>query len=41
MNASTRRLRICPTLVMDEDAMSEGVGVLERALEDLPELDEI
>lgn len=39
VNATGRRLRVCPALNIDEGVMLEGVNILENALKDLPELD--
>jgi ornithine--oxo-acid transaminase len=35
VNASGRRLRVCPALIIDEKVMLEGVDILARALDDL------
>ncbi|KAL5342928.1 ornithine aminotransferase car2 [Aspergillus crustosus] len=40
-NAAGRRLRVCPSLVIDENTMLEGIDILEQALTDLPELEEV
>ncbi|KAL2823569.1 pyridoxal phosphate-dependent transferase [Aspergillus cavernicola] len=40
-NAAGRRLRICPSLVIEQDTMLEGVRILEQALSDLPDLEEV
>ncbi|EEA21342.1 hypothetical protein TMatcc_009257 [Talaromyces marneffei ATCC 18224] len=40
-NAAGRRLRVCPSLVIDEATMLEGVDILEQALKDLPNINEI
>ncbi|KAL3462165.1 pyridoxal phosphate-dependent transferase [Aspergillus heterothallicus] len=40
-NAAGRRLRICPSLVIDEKTMLEGVKILEQALNDLPDMEDI
>jgi ornithine--oxo-acid transaminase len=40
-NAAGRRLRVCPALVINEDVMLEGVDILEKALNDLPAMEEI
>jgi ornithine--oxo-acid transaminase len=39
LNSAGRRLRICPALVIDEAVMLEGVGIIERALDDLPDME--
>lgn len=41
LNAAGRRLRICPALIIDENVMLEGVGILEKALHDLPTMEEV
>jgi ornithine--oxo-acid transaminase len=40
-NASGMRLRVCPSLVIDEETMLEGVKILEQALKDLPDMETI
>lgn len=39
VNCAGRRLRICPALVIDKEVMLRGVEILEKALEDLPNLE--
>ncbi|KAH7303955.1 putative ornithine aminotransferase [Stachybotrys elegans] len=39
LNSAGRRLRICPALVIDEAIMLEGVDIIERALNDLSDME--
>ncbi|KAI1781521.1 putative ornithine aminotransferase [Hypoxylon cercidicola] len=39
VNSAGRRLRICPALVIDKEVMLKGVDILEKALDDLPNLE--
>lgn len=41
LNAAGRRLRVCPALVIQEETMLEGVDIIEQALRDLPDMDEV
>ncbi|KAH8899044.1 putative ornithine aminotransferase [Thozetella sp. PMI_491] len=41
VNASGRRLRVAPALVIDEQVMLQGIDILEKALNDLVDLEEI
>lgn len=41
VNAAGRRLRVCPALVIDESMMIEGVEIIEKALLDLPDIENV
>jgi ornithine--oxo-acid transaminase len=41
VNCAGRRLRICPSLVIHKDVMLKGVEILEQALQDLPDIEDI